>query len=158
MKPTGTTTEQGESVFKTGTCVSDAGSWYSSLARQLREIREERRNPRTPVQITAAMDMSALDKLVQDPSSWQSLTAGIRSFIDESLHPRKIETTATPVEVEEIWSKQKNRRTETALGWRTRPRPHTRANPMGDVTESSCRSGHQHHVDRPDRPGFESAA
>jgi TonB family protein len=53
------------------------------------------------------MDMSALDKLVQDPSSGASLIAGIRSLIDERLHPRKIETTATPIEVEEIWSKQK---------------------------------------------------
>jgi TonB family protein len=52
--------------------------------------------------------MAALDKLVQQPASFASLAAGIRSLIDETLHPRKIEMTATPVEVEEIWSKEKS--------------------------------------------------
>jgi len=49
--------------------------------------------------------MSALDKLVQQPSAVSSLVASVRGLIDDTLHPHKIETTATPVEVEEIWSK-----------------------------------------------------
>jgi periplasmic protein TonB len=106
MKPK-ETNEPGESVFITGTCVSDAGSWYTSLTRQIRELREERRNPKPPVHITAERDLTALDKLVAQPSAFASLVAGVRGLVNDTLHPRKIETTATPVEVEEIWSKQK---------------------------------------------------
>ncbi len=54
-----------ESVLFSGTCVSDAGTWFNSLVRQLRELREERSNPHAPVQITAEKDMSALDKLIE---------------------------------------------------------------------------------------------
>jgi len=102
------TNEPGESVFVTGTCVSDAESWYSSLVRQLRELREARKNPPVPVQITAEKDMSALNKLVEQPSAYASLVSQIRSLIDDTLHPHKIETTVAPVEVEEIWSKPNN--------------------------------------------------
>jgi len=100
--------EPGESVFVTGTSISDAESWITSLARQLRELRDERRNPHTPVQITAERDLSALDKLVEQPSAYASLAAGVRELIQDTLHPRKIQMTAAPVEVEEIWSKQNN--------------------------------------------------
>ena len=48
-------------VFTTGTSISDSSSWLPSLVHQLRELQEERRNP------------------------------------------RKIETTAAPVEVKELW-------------------------------------------------------
>jgi len=106
MKPN-KTNESGESVFLTGTTVSDAGSWYHSLAKQLRELREERRNPPPPVHITAAKDMSALDKLVQDPSAASSLVSQIRTLIYDARHPHKLEMTATPVEVDEIWSQHK---------------------------------------------------
>jgi TonB family protein len=106
MKPN-ENNELGESVFVTGTTVSDAGSWYHSLVKQLRELQEERRNPRPQVQITAAKDMTALDKLVQEPSSVSSLLAQVRGLIDDTLHPHKIEMSAAPVEVEEIWSAHK---------------------------------------------------
>jgi|SwirhirootsSR2_FD_contig_51_1714009_length_1874_multi_5_in_0_out_0_1 TonB family protein len=99
--------EPGERVFVTGTTISEGGSWFNSLVEQLREMQEARRNPKPPVQITAARDMSALDKLVEQPSAFTSLFAGLRDSINDSLHPHKIETTATPVEVEEIWSKPK---------------------------------------------------
>ncbi len=97
-----------ERIFVTGTTISEAGSWYISLVQQLREIRDARRNPKPPLQITAAPDRTALDKLVEPPSAFKSLFAGLRDSINDSLHPHKIETTATPVEVEEIWSKPKN--------------------------------------------------
>ncbi len=100
--------EPGESVFVTGTSISDGESWFSSLVSQLREMRDERRNPQARVEITAEKDMSALSKLVEQPSAYTSLASGLRELIQDTLHPRKIETTATPVEVDEIWSKDKN--------------------------------------------------
>src|SRR5688572_13491037 len=95
-------------IFKTGTIVSDAPSWLDSLVRQIRELREERKNPPTPVQITAERDPRALELLIDAPSPVRSLFGDIREAINDVLHPRKIETTVAPVEVEEIWSKQKN--------------------------------------------------
>jgi TonB family protein len=106
MKPEGNN-EPGQSVFVTGTTISDAESWYSSLVRQLREMWQERKNPPPTVEISAAKDMTALNKLVEQPSAFSSLIAGIRELIDDTRHPHKIEMTATPVEVEEIWSKQR---------------------------------------------------
>jgi len=106
MKPN-ETNQTGDRVFVTGTSISDGGSWYSSLVAQLRDFQQERRSPRAPVQITAEKDMSALGKFIEQPSAFASLIAGIRGLIDDRLHPHKIETTATPIEVEEIWSKQK---------------------------------------------------
>lgn len=99
--------EQDDRIFVTGTTISDGGSWYRSLVKQLREFQEARRNPPPVIQLTAEKDMTALDKLVEEPSAYSSLIAQIKGLIDDSLHPHKIETTATPVEVEEIWSKEK---------------------------------------------------
>ena len=94
-------------IFKTGTTVSDPPSWLNSLLSQIRELREERRHPQPQVKITAQRDPSALDKLVEMPSPVLSLFGDIREAINDVLHPRKIETTVQPVEVEEIWSKPK---------------------------------------------------
>src|SRR5215467_1917127 len=105
MKPN-EANEPGESVFLTGTCVSDAEPWFKSLLRQIRELQEERKHPHTPVQITAQRDMSALGKLVNQPPAYTSLIAQIKDLIEDVRHPHKIETTATLVEVEEIWSRQ----------------------------------------------------
>jgi TonB family protein len=99
--------EPEESLFKTGTSVTDAPSWFSSLVAQLKQLREERRNPPPAIEVTAQRDPAALDKLLEAPSPLASLLAQIRSSIDDFRHPRKIETTAAPVEVEEIWSKPK---------------------------------------------------
>src|SRR5437764_1295167 len=107
MKPNETNNAD-ERVFVTGTSISDGGSWYKSLVQQLREIQETRRNPKPPLQITAAPDRSALDKLVVAPSAFKSLFDGIRDSINDARHPHKTETTAELVEVEEIWSKPKN--------------------------------------------------
>src|ERR1051326_4180539 len=94
-------------ILKTGTTVSDSPSWLESLRSQIRELREERKHPRPQVEITAKRDMSALDKLVETPSPVLSLFTDIREAVADILHPRKIETTVQPVEVEEIWSKPK---------------------------------------------------
>jgi TonB family protein len=92
-------------ILKTGTTISDAPSWLDSLLSQIRELREERKHPRPPVEITAQRDFSALDKLVETPSPVLSLFTDVRDAIHDALHPRKIETTVQPVEVEEIWTK-----------------------------------------------------
>src|SRR5215831_6300082 len=106
MKPN-EANKPGESVFVTGTCVSDAGSWFSSLLAQIRDYQEEKKHPHTPVHITAERDMSALNKLVDQPSAYISLVAQVKDLINDVRHPHKIETSATPIEVEEIWSQQK---------------------------------------------------
>jgi protein TonB len=92
-------------VFKTGTTISDAPGWFDSLRRQIRELREERAHPAPKAEITAQQDPSALDKLVEMPSPLLSLVSDTREAIHDYFHPRKIETTAQSVEVEEIWSK-----------------------------------------------------
>jgi TonB family protein len=71
------------------------------------DLRERRKNPQPQIEITAQKDPSALDKLVDMPSPISSLFTDIRETINDYLHPRKIETTAQAVEVEEIWSKPK---------------------------------------------------
>jgi protein TonB len=95
-------------ILKTGTTVSDSPSWLDSLLSQIRELREERKHPRQQVEITAKLDPSALDKLVEMPSPVFSLFSDIREAVNDLLHPRKIETSVQPVEVQEIWSKPKN--------------------------------------------------
>src|SRR3989440_2866763 len=97
-------------IFKTGTTVSDAPSWFDSLRRQIRELREERAHPPEKAKITAQQDPTALDKLVEMPSPVLSLFSDIREAIHDYRYPRKIETTAQAVEVEEIWSKPESGR------------------------------------------------
>src|SRR5262245_45418852 len=105
MKPN----DSAEEVVFTGTKISDSSSWLTSLVRQLRELREERRNPPAPVEITANSDPTALQKLVVTSSPIRSLSSSLTGLIQDWLHPRKIETTATPVEVEELWSEHRVR-------------------------------------------------
>src|SRR5438874_12932903 len=92
-------------ILRTGTTVSDCPSWLDSLLSQIRELREERKHPRPQVEITAQPDPSALDKLVEMPSPVLSLFSDMREAVNDYLHPRTIESTVAPVEVEEIWSK-----------------------------------------------------
>jgi TonB family protein len=75
--------------------------------KQIVELREERKHPRPKVAITAKEDPSALNNLVDMPSPIASLYGDIREAINDYLHPRKIETSAQAVEVEEIWTEQK---------------------------------------------------
>lgn len=100
MKPTDPN-EQG--VFSTGTRISDSESWFKSILRQFRERREDRNAP--PPEITASRDPSALNNLIQNPSSIASLFEGVKARFSDWRHPRQIEMSATPVEVEELWSK-----------------------------------------------------
>jgi TonB family protein len=94
-------------IFSTGTSISEPNAWFISLVRRIRENRAERRNPTPHMEITAERDPSALDKLVDPPSQIASLISSIKSIINDRLHPRHIEISATPVEVQEIWSKRK---------------------------------------------------
>ena len=98
---------EGRDIFTTGTSISESSAWFVTLLRRFRENRAERRNPAPKVEITAERDPSALDKLVNPPSQIASLYSVLKSIIDEKRHPHHIETTAAPVEVEEIWSKRK---------------------------------------------------
>jgi|SwirhisoilCB1_FD_contig_91_1852401_length_1288_multi_3_in_0_out_0_1 protein TonB len=95
-------------IFKTGTTVSDSASWFDSLLKQIVELRDERKHPKPQIEITAQRDPSALNNLVEMPSPITSLFSDIREAVNDYLHPRKIETTVQPVEVEEIWSKPKS--------------------------------------------------
>jgi protein TonB len=94
-------------ILKTGTTVSDSPSWLDSLITQIRELRAEKKHPRPKVEITAQSDPNALDKLIEMPSPIRSLYSDAREAIHDILHPRKIETTVEPAEVEEIWSRPK---------------------------------------------------
>jgi TonB family protein len=94
-------------ILKTVTSISDSPSWLDSLLKQIVDLREERAHPRPQIEITAQKDPSALNNLVEMPSPIMSLWSDIRETINDYLHPRKIETTAEAVEVEEIWSKPK---------------------------------------------------
>jgi len=104
MKPN-QNNDPGFGIFKTRTILSDSPSWFDSLLHQIRELREERKHPRPRAEITAQRDPSALDKLVEMPSPVLSLFTDIREAVHDLLHPRTIETSVQPVEVEEIWSK-----------------------------------------------------
>jgi periplasmic protein TonB len=96
-----------EGVFTTGTALTDGRSWVSSLFHQLKELREDRRNPPPKLEITAERDMSALNKFVDMKSPIGSLFTDIRDLIQDTLHPHKTESSVAPVEVDEIWSKEK---------------------------------------------------
>jgi len=91
-----------QDIFKTGTSISRTQPWFSSILAQLRQRREDR--AATPaVPITAKPDPSALDKFVKSKSLLTSIIGTARDIF--SNRHRKIETTATPVEVVELWSK-----------------------------------------------------
>src|SRR5438876_8371052 len=106
MKPT-SSNDPRFGILKTGTTVSDSPSWLDSLLSQIRELREERKHPQPRVEVTAQPDPSALDKLVEMPSPVLSLFSDVREAIHDIRHPRKIETSVQPVEVEELWTKPK---------------------------------------------------
>jgi protein TonB len=106
MKPPTNNNELG--VFGTVGNVSDS-SWISSLVRQIRELREERKHPRPPLEITAQRDPSALGKFIETPSPISSLLATLRGIREDKRNPHRLETSAVPVEVEEIWSKHDTR-------------------------------------------------
>src|SRR4051812_11863060 len=99
--------ESGEGVFTLDTSISDSPSWFASLVNQIRELREERKNPAAPVEITAQPDPAALQQFVETSSPLSGLFGEVRDLLRDTFHPRKIETSVAPVEVEEIWSRPK---------------------------------------------------
>ena len=90
-----------QDIFKTGISISEPMPWYKSILRQLRQRAEERNAPHA--EITARPDPSVLDKFVKPKSPFLSLIATVRDM--RAYRHHRIETTATPVEVEELWSK-----------------------------------------------------
>lgn len=95
--------EPGNSLFTAGMDNSFTEPWFKSLFRQIRELRFERSHPQPRLEVPR--DPAALDKLLDTPSVLSSLLAQIRGVIDDKVLPRKVVTTAEPVEVDEIWSK-----------------------------------------------------
>lgn len=98
-----------QDIFATGTRISDPNPWFLLLTRQIRETLKERRNPTPRAVITAQSDPRVLDKLVDPPFQLASLFSLIKGIINDKLHPHHIEITATPVDVEELWTKRKYR-------------------------------------------------
>ena len=96
-------------IFLTGTSLSDPNAWFISLVRQIREYRAERRSPTPRAKITATPDPDALDRLVNHPNQIASLFSLVKVVVNEKFHPHHIETTATPVDVKELWQKRQNR-------------------------------------------------
>src|SRR5262245_47818325 len=88
-------------IFKTGVSISERVPWYKSIFVQMRQRAEQRSAPHA--EITAQPDPSALDKFVKSKSPFASLIATIRDIFAYRHH--RIETTAAPIEVEELWSK-----------------------------------------------------
>jgi protein TonB len=93
-----------QEIFKTGTSISQSESWLQSIARQLRQRRQDRELP--PASVTAPPDPNALDKFVQSRSPLASILWTIRDM--RSDKNRHYEVTAAPVEVQELWSKDKS--------------------------------------------------
>jgi TonB family protein len=90
-----------QDIFKTGTSLSQTQPWFSSLLKQFRQNREDRDRP--AAHLTAVPDPSALDKFVKPKPLLGSILATARGMLDD--RGRTIQTTATPIEVEDLWSK-----------------------------------------------------
>ena len=82
---------------------------FASIRQQLSELIEERLNPPLTAEITADADPSALDKLIEAKSPFTSIFYQLKSIVADLVHPTKIEITAEPVDVREIWSKRRRR-------------------------------------------------
>src|SRR4029434_3756331 len=90
-----------QDIFKTGVSISEPRPWFASIARQIRQNREERTAPHA--EIFARPDPSALDKFIPPPSLLTSIFATASGMFSD--RHRKLEMTAAPIEVDELWSK-----------------------------------------------------
>src|SRR4030095_10253766 len=90
-------------IFKTGTSLSEPQPWFSSILKQFRQNREDRNKP--AAHLTAPPDLSALDKFVKPKPLLESILATARGMLDD--RGRTIQMTATPIEVEDLWSKNR---------------------------------------------------
>src|SRR5262249_29981305 len=106
MKTNETNDSQFE-ILKTGTTVSDSPSWLNSLVSQIRELRDDGKNPRPQLEMTSQRELNSLEKIVETPSPVLSIFADLRDAVNDVICPRKIDTTVQLVEVEEICSKPK---------------------------------------------------
>ena len=93
-----------QDIFKTGTSLSEPRTWLSSILEQIRQNREDHNRP--SAQITAAPDPSALDKFVKPKPLLGSILATARGMLAD--RGRTLQMTATPIEVEDLWSKDKS--------------------------------------------------
>jgi|SRR5688572_1312389 len=94
----------GQDIFKTGTSISQPTTWFSSILSQFRQRREDRNVP--PAHLTAAPDYSVLKKYEKPKSLLGSIISTAEGMLAD--RGRTIQTTAAPVEVEELWSKGKS--------------------------------------------------
>ena len=53
-------------------------TWFTSLRRQLKQLAEERKNPRPQLELTAKRDPKALRNLVETPIPFLSLISQVR--------------------------------------------------------------------------------
>jgi periplasmic protein TonB len=93
-----------QEIFKTGIQISEPESWLQSIVRHFRQRRKDRETP--PAAVTAAPDPNALDKFVKSRSPLTSILWTIRDM--RSDKNRHYDITAAPVEVQELWSKDKS--------------------------------------------------
>jgi len=87
--------------FKTGTSLSRTQPWFTSILKQFRQNREDREI--APAHVTAAPDPSALDKFVKPKPLLGSIVATAKGMLAD--RGRTIQTTAAPIEVEDLWSR-----------------------------------------------------
>jgi periplasmic protein TonB len=93
-----------QEIFKTGIQISEPESWLQSIVRHFRQRREDRDAP--PAAVTAPPDPNALDKFVQSRSPLASILWTVRDMrADKNRH---FDVTAAPVEVQDLWSKDKS--------------------------------------------------
>ena len=89
-----------QDIFKTGISISEPVPWFFSLVRQFRQRRDDRLTPH--VAVTSQPDPTALDKFVKGQSLLTSIVATARGMFSD--RHRVIQTTAAPVEVQDLWS------------------------------------------------------
>ena len=71
MKPNSTNDPEFE-VFKTGTTISDSNTWLNSLLKQIRELREEKKNPPAVKEISALIPVTkdTVDAFAKNWDKW----------------------------------------------------------------------------------------
>src|SRR5688572_18633344 len=91
----------GQDIFKTGTSISQPQSWFRNIPEQFRQRREDRNAPH--VHLTAVPDPSLLKQFARPKTLLGSIRLTSEGILAD--RGRTIQTTAQPVEVEELWSK-----------------------------------------------------
>ncbi len=92
-----------QEIFKTGTTISEPVSWLQSILQQLRTWRQDHERH---ADVSAELDPTALDKFVKSRSPLSSIFWTLRDI--RSDKSRNFHTTAAPVEVQELWARDKS--------------------------------------------------